>query len=295
MSLHTYIPNSVLSSSDHNADHQGLADGTNDTDSNSLQKTRDEAMFDFVSSGLTIPTSANLISSVAAGIAYINGKRIAFSAVAKTFTASKDTYVDLKDDGTLVYVEVANGATSGMALTANAIRIAKVVTSGVAITKVIQGAGIFPGAGDQQEFAGLDPLGNPIYNTDPTDPFSKVGIWMVDASPMPTSFTVITSSKLTLNVPYKHKLEITMSGMLQINSNDTAFVRWKIDGTTVNAGQVYAVNTTGSQFQFPASRTLPGQELAAGSHYVELESKANNAGNCAANSWLYTIKVKRTA
>lgn len=163
MTLHTFIPSTVISSSDHNADHQGLADGSNDTDSNSLQKTRLEMLPNAVYSGLTIPTSASLTSTIAAGIAYVNGKRLAPSAVAKVFTASKDTYVDLKDDGTFAYVEVANGATTGMTLTANSIRIAKVVTSGVAVTSVAQ----FPKmsgvsvVGDW--WGGFDPLGAKIY------------------------------------------------------------------------------------------------------------------------------------
>lgn len=90
---------------------------------------------DGVFSGLTIATSANLSSTITAGKALVGAVRIATNATPYTFTASQDTYVDLKNDGTFAYLPVANGAASP-AVTANAIRIAKVVTSASAITAV---------------------------------------------------------------------------------------------------------------------------------------------------------------
>jgi hypothetical protein len=91
-------------------------------------------------------------------VAYVNGKKVSPASTPHTYTASKDTYVDLKDDGTYAYVEVANGATSGMTLTtnsdgSNALRIAAVVTSGSAVTAVTQSL--------------FDNLGNRVYNTSP--------------------------------------------------------------------------------------------------------------------------------
>ncbi len=50
-------------------------------------------------------------------------------------------------DGTIYYTEVANGATSP-ALSSNRIRLAKVVTSGAAITSIVQSL--------------TDTLGNPV-------------------------------------------------------------------------------------------------------------------------------------
>ena len=71
----------------------------------------------------------------------------ATSVANNTYTASKDTYVDIGTDGTVDYNEVANGAASP-ALSASHIRVAKVVTNGSAITSVVQ--------------AGADSLSNPI-------------------------------------------------------------------------------------------------------------------------------------
>jgi len=60
----------------------------------------------------------------------------------RTFTASKDTYVDILRNSTtnvftIVYTEVANNATSP-ALAANSIRLAKIITNGSTITSVVQ-------------------------------------------------------------------------------------------------------------------------------------------------------------
>lgn len=156
MALVTFSPFTKIVSATMNSNLNGLADGTNDTTANSLQTLRKLTLFNHVNSGCTIPTSANLSSTIASGIAHINGKYVVANTTVKTFTASKDTYVDLKDDGTYAYVEVANGATTGMTLTLNsdgsdALRIAKVVTSGTAVTSVTK--------------TNLDPLGNQIYNT----------------------------------------------------------------------------------------------------------------------------------
>jgi hypothetical protein len=123
-------------------------------------ETRQRRNFtNYVVSGFVIPTSGTLSATIASGIAYVNGKETVVSAFPKTFTASKDTYVDLKDDGTYAFVEVANGATSGMTLTtntdgSNALRIGKAVTSGAAVTTITQGQN-------------ADPIGNVLYPQGP--------------------------------------------------------------------------------------------------------------------------------
>lgn len=94
--------------------------------------------------------------SMSAGTVYINGKKLTLSAVvARAFTASKDTYIDVIDNlngtASLVYTEVANNATSGMTLAANSKRLCRVVTSGTAITMIND--------------VGYDPLGNRYFNT----------------------------------------------------------------------------------------------------------------------------------
>lgn len=85
--------------------------------------------------GFEGPTSGNLSHTIAAGEAIIYGYRVEKTATAHTYTASKDTYVDLTYDGSYLYSEVANGAAEPL-LTAGYLRLMKVVTNATQITSV---------------------------------------------------------------------------------------------------------------------------------------------------------------
>lgn len=89
----------------------------------------------FVYTGLTPATSASLTSNISTGTAYVNGYRVNKSATAETYTASKDTYVDLSQTGAFTLSPVTNGA-AAPSVAANSARLAKVVTNGTAITGV---------------------------------------------------------------------------------------------------------------------------------------------------------------
>lgn len=103
---------------------------------NDIETRFDETISDHVASGLIWTDDIGLTADMSAGVAYINGIRLDVSAVSgRTFTASKDTYVDLGDNGTLDYNEVANGA-SAPAIAANHLRLAKVVTDGTDTTGI---------------------------------------------------------------------------------------------------------------------------------------------------------------
>jgi hypothetical protein len=102
----------------------------------------------YLISGTTPSTSANLTLTFAQQEAVVNTGTLAqyvkLSASTATIAASKDTYIDLgysgtyqggTANGTLTQVAVANGA-AAPAVTANSIRLWKVVTSASAITAV---------------------------------------------------------------------------------------------------------------------------------------------------------------
>lgn len=77
-------------------------------------KRSDESEFDYIASGCVWSADAvgsTRLASCTAGVVYINGKRLTVAAVTgRTFTASKDVYCDLKDngDGTAVWVYYDN-------------------------------------------------------------------------------------------------------------------------------------------------------------------------------------------
>lgn len=129
---------------------EGLQDGTLVSDA--LRSLLNGSTY-FIVSGGTVAQSSGLIGTFSNIVFYINGRRYSGSSIAnKTYTASKDTYVDItgNSDGsvTVAYNEVANGA-AAPSLAANYLRVAKVVTSGAAITSVVQ--------------SHIDSLGNLIY------------------------------------------------------------------------------------------------------------------------------------
>lgn len=114
-----------------------------------------ELISNYIASGGIITLTSGLTASFTDIVFYINGLRNVKTGVANSaYTASKDTYVDITNAGVLVYTEVANNAVTGFALAVNSLRIARVVTSGVAITTIQQ--------------YGVDGLNNLIYNPAPS-------------------------------------------------------------------------------------------------------------------------------
>lgn len=93
----------------------------------------DEGFNDFVFSGLIVPTSTDLDATTTSGIVYVNGTRVVKDATAKTYTASKWTWVDISDNGTYTYQETAILA-SEPPVSTNSIRISRVSTD---TTKVL--------------------------------------------------------------------------------------------------------------------------------------------------------------
>lgn len=152
---------------------------TNIPDGSGSPRTRmTEMMYDFVASGMVWSGDAYASTrnaSMTSGIVYINGRRISISSVsARSFTASKDTYIDILDNadgtGTLVYTEVTNNAASP-ALAANSIRIGIIVTGAsniAAVGSVNQGGEdkVLPIA-SSIPYQVADSLGNLICNRDP--------------------------------------------------------------------------------------------------------------------------------
>jgi len=136
--MYTFSPNTIIDSAKVNSNFQGLADGTNVETAVNVDQMRKDTMFAHIVSGLAPATSGTLTTAISAGV-YVdhNGKRWEVAATNKLLTASRDTYIDLYE-GTYYYTEVSNGASSGMALTTDYFRVAKVVTDGTTVTSVVQ-------------------------------------------------------------------------------------------------------------------------------------------------------------
>jgi hypothetical protein len=184
--------------------------------------TRDyDHFFDHVASGLVIsPDSAgvNRNASMTSGICYINGRRISLTAVnARTYTASRDTYVDVLDNGdgtgTLVYTEVTNNNASP-ALASNSIRIAIVVTGAstiAAAASINQGqeTRVLP-IRSSIPMAVTDELGNLICSRDPLRKVLGYREIRGNQTGVGTSNTQVTGLTIPVKVPEGRKVKITI-------------------------------------------------------------------------------------
>jgi hypothetical protein len=168
-----------------------------------------ETMFDFVASGgvwTGDSYAVNRNASMSAMVCYINGRRISITAVsARTFTASKDTYSDVLDNGdgtgTLVYTEVTNNAASP-ALASNSLRIGIIVTGATTIASVAainqgQEGKLLPIA-TSQPYEVTDSLGNLICSRDPDH--RTLGYRQITASPSVTSTSDVAITGLSCPV-----------------------------------------------------------------------------------------------
>jgi hypothetical protein len=204
---------------------------------------------DFIVSGLLSPTSGTLSSTRTAGVAYVTGLRVSVSATAKTYTASKDTYVDLKNDGTFTYIEVANGA-AAPAVTANSLRIEMVTTSATAVTTVVRCSTtvLFPedvtftnhtvyipgSTSDGTRLNGIDPvLGLRVGGTLTKNDTTSKGFTAVTIAPTLNTGGSNTNTSLTV---------------LQLNTTVTADtgVSTNLLVGTYNASQVFSLDKNGA-------------------------------------------------
>lgn len=106
--------------------------GTSDT---MLKLTAADVFGDEIVSGMTFSVASLTSNPFTGGVAYVTGIRLVVANATKTFTANRDTYVDLNNTGVLIYKVVNNGAAVPI-ITANSLRLEKVVTNSTNVTSV---------------------------------------------------------------------------------------------------------------------------------------------------------------
>lgn len=179
-----------------------------------------EYTFDFIASGCVWSGDAygsTRNASCSSGVVYLNGVRLTVAAVvARTFTASKDVYCDLSDngDGTAVwnYTDNTTNAASP-ALTAGRLRGAIIVVGAANIanvgsvnmgeeSKVLPIASSIP-------YAVTDSLGNLICPRDPNRKILGYRQILADQGSI-TSVTDIVGLSVPVIVPASRKIKITI-------------------------------------------------------------------------------------
>jgi hypothetical protein len=259
---------------------------------------RTELFYDYVASGLVWTADAagsTKNASMTSGVLYILGKRLTLVAVtARVFTASKDTYIDVSDngDGTglITYNEVTNNAASP-ALATNNIRIGIIVTGA---TNIATSGSVNQGQQDRVlpiassiPYAVTDSLGNLIF---PTDPLRRVlGYRQIVSSFTTTATTVtdVTGLSVPVIVPTGRKVRITIFGIHQSHSAAT--------GTQINASiressttlASEQLNTAGVSFAQPLQVHVLTSPTAGAHTYLASVSSNGTAGT-------YTVAASAT-
>lgn len=210
---------------------------------NSVVGTRQDYGSSFVKSGLIIPTSGSLSATMTSGVAYVNGKKLTVSATPLTVSASKDTYIYLKDDGTVIQSNsVSNNATSPTATTnsdgSTALLVGIVISSGSAITTINQGSptAVLPLV-SSVAYAVTDGIGNLIYPTTPNPTLIGYRQIVADFTQNPTvSNTIYDVAGLTapVIVPAGRRVKVTFFARAIFgNTTSGTFVSGVQEGSTV--------------------------------------------------------------
>lgn len=249
----------------------------------------DEAFYDFVASGLVWSADSvgvNRNASMTAGVVYINGRRFTISAVtSRTFTASKDTYIDILDnlDGTstLVYTEVSNGAASP-SLASNSIRIGIIQTGATTIVStgaINQGQTnkLIPNNGTVS-YSVTDSLGNMICNRSPLPNVIGYREATTTQSIATGTATDLVSLQVTVNIliarRYKIKLYLPV-GTSSTANNNAVLVRLLEGATQLSTSRT---NIDGNKSEGPLIVEFIA-DLTAGAHTYKGNIDQDTADN----------------
>lgn len=238
-------------------------------------------------------------ASMTSGVVYINGKRLTVAAVsARTFTASKDTYVDFADNGdgtaAIIYTEVTNNAASPSTLTTGTFADTTHIRNAIIVT----GASNIANAGSvnqgQQDkvlpiasslpYTVTDSLG---YLIAPRDPLRRVLGYRRMASNQGsiTTEAVITALNVPIRMPQVgRKIKITLSGTKSNTNSSTDTIRVRetnISGTVVTSRVSFTAAATASEEVDIVDLTTPS---TAAINYVVTMAVASGTLTAAAGS-----------
>jgi hypothetical protein len=240
-----------------------------------------ESFQNYVASGCTWSADSpgvNRNASMLAGVVYIGGKRLTINAVAnRTFTASKDTYIDIDSSGNIVYTEVLNNAASPT-LVSGYLRLAIIVTGATSIaasTSINQGEleRTLPSTCNVYK-SGQDSLGNIIGNKVPNPTLillKTFGILTIGS----TSYRDMAT--ITATLPFRCKLYIfgTFSGRPQAAPAFSIYQNLVLDGITSLENRLdSSVNTVTSTLTGEICATMQANT----SFTVRIQDKMNSGG-----------------
>lgn len=240
----------------------------------STDPLRTELFYDYVASGMVWSGDAYASTrnaSMTSGVIYINGRRLTATAIsARSFTASKDTYIDASDngDGTvlLTYTEVSNNAASP-ALSANNVRIGIIVTGA---TNIAAAGSVNQGQEDRVlpiassvPYAVTDSLGNLICPRDPNRRILGYKQQISNVGGFSTTHALVGGLSCPVIVPTGRKVKITVEYPVMTPATAFGELQGSIwegtagSGTQLQLGkeQSESAGTTNSNMHLEATRT----------------------------------------
>jgi len=212
----------------------GSAPATIFNDSANVEKFRQEAAIAFIQSGLIWSALTGLNGAMTSGVIYsTNGTRISVAAIAtRAFTASRDTYVSVSPTGVVDgFQEVTNNATPPT-LAGGYQFLSKVVSSGSAITSVV-------------DLRQLAPLPFNVYRQDDatnlllTAPSIQAGEMIKAYAAVGTITVAITFPKPFTRIP------IVTTGFAGDNTTATAYGTGSINVANGVVTRANTITTTG--------------------------------------------------
>lgn len=220
-------------------------------------RLRDSEIIDnFVHTGCIWSSVSGLSGTMTGGTIYVNGYRTTVASIgSNTFTALKDIYIDIDYLGNVTYNETTNGGTPP-ALTANAIRVAKVVTASSSISSVTQ--------------SGYDSNGIRIYSG------QSAHLGLANSVQSLSNSGTAGGTLYYINLG-SIKLLWGLSGNQTTGSTPLSYTFTLPPGffSTVSMVQATAANPTGNANQFP---TVTSQNTTTITVYLTSPSGAATAG-----------------
>jgi hypothetical protein len=232
----------------------------------------------FVASGCLWSISSGLVGVMSGGTIYYNGIPVTINSIGSyTFTASKDTYIDIDKNGNVTYQAVSNNASSP-SLTANSIRVA-IVVAGASISSINTGslqatAPVVSGV----TMTGSDSNGNLIY---PCAPLTRTLGYRYYGSGFTigsgSGNTAITGLSVPIIVPPGRNIKITVHAR-DVTNNSTGLSTLEVWDGTVGSGTLLTqtlLDTTTAHLYQAADQYYT---LSSGLHTLNasLQASANN-------------------
>lgn len=260
----------------------------NSVDVDPMRRNEGFQGYDFIQTGLNPSSASGLVVTIPAGTYYINGKRYTYAGGTKTLTASKDCYLDIDTSGTVTAVEVANGATVGMTLTANSIRFSKIVTGGASVSSYNNGDALT---------SCFDPLGNRIRRTNPYDKLLGYAEITSNATTTSGTFAQVTGLSVPIISPTLGDILITswcseLSNSAIGNPALAIYDGTVPSGTQVSQLQIYSSASGAQHGGIGMRRQLRLSAGTSKTYNVGMKTNAGTATIVAAATYPAFVKVE---